>query len=353
MVDNANGSQSFTGNDELDDIVQAVRNYLGLVRKNSIKYVFEILKQTHQFGIQLPNYGDDAAVIPWKGEYLLLAADGMMAGLLINEPYAAGKAAVMVTVNDIYAMGGRPIGMVNVLASGDERQRSSIVKGIEKGCRKLQVPMLGGHTHPDTATGEASLSVAILGSARKLLRSHQAREGDDLILGIDLNGRRGCKSVVSWDANSGSTPEQLLFRLEALPEIAEKELSCAAKDVSNAGILGTISIMLENSGKGGEIDIEAIPRPTSIGLIDWLHCFQSFGFILAVQPEHSKEVQDLFLARNIDSAIVGKVTSSALIGVHKGNKRKILFDFEKEEITGIRFDPKCLSPRENGLKKAF
>ena len=41
----------------------------------------------------------------------------MMTELLGNEPYAAGKASVMVTVNDIYAMGGRPIGMVNVLAS--------------------------------------------------------------------------------------------------------------------------------------------------------------------------------------------------------------------------------------------
>jgi hypothetical protein len=197
--------------------------------------------------------------------------------------------------------------------------------------------MLGGHTHPDTATGEPSLSVAILGSARKLLRSHLAMEGDDLILAIDLNGRRGCKSVVSWDANSGSTPEQLLFRLEALPEIAEKQLSCAAKDISNAGILGTISIMLENSGKGGEIDIEAIPRPASIGLIDWLHCFQSFGFILSVNPKNSKEVQDLFSSRNITSAIVGKVTSSPLVNVKKDKKKKILFDFQKEEITGIRF----------------
>jgi len=346
MTEMAKDIQSVARDQELDDIVGAVRNYLGLVRKSSIKHVFEILKQTHQFGVQLPNYGDDAAVIPWKGEYLLFAADGMMAGLLANEPYAAGKASVMVTVNDIYAMGGRPIGMVNVLASGDEQQRSRIVEGIEKGCRKLRVPMLGGHTHPESAAGEPSLSVAILGSAQKLLRSHQAREGDDLILAVDLNGRRGCQSVVSWDANSGNSPEELLFRLEALPETAEKELSCAAKDISNAGILGTISIMLENSGKGGEIDIDAIPRPSSIELIDWLHCFQSFGFILAVNPKHSREVQGVFSTRNVDSAIVGKVTASALVKVRKGNNKKTLFNFEKEEITGIRYCPDCLSPTE-------
>ena len=41
-------------------------------------------------------------------------ADGMMTKLLVNEPYAAGKASVMVAVNDIYSMGGRPLAMVNV-----------------------------------------------------------------------------------------------------------------------------------------------------------------------------------------------------------------------------------------------
>ncbi|MGZ3613685.1 MAG: AIR synthase related protein, partial [Thermodesulfobacteriota bacterium] len=37
-----------------------------------------------------------------------------MTKLLVNEPYAAGKASVMVTVNDIYSMGGKPLAMVNV-----------------------------------------------------------------------------------------------------------------------------------------------------------------------------------------------------------------------------------------------
>lgn len=322
---------------DLNDIVAAVRNYVGLVRKLPIKKVVEKLNLTHQYGSQLPNYGDDAAVIPWKDEYLLFATDGMMTDLIINEPYAAGKASVMVTVNDIYSMGGRPIGMVNVLASGNYDQRAMIVDGIEKGCHKLQVPMLGGHLHPDPDLVIPSLSVAILGVAKKLLRCHQAEAGDDLILAVDLKGIRGCRSVVSWDANSGKTSEELLYRLEALPMIAEQELSCAAKDISNAGILGTTAIMLENSGKGGVIDLEAIPRPSSIDLMDWLHCFQSFGFILAVKPEKSRQVQELFSGRNIDSNIVGQVTQDSCVYLKKSQKSALLFDFDKDEITGIRY----------------
>ena len=68
-------------------------------------------------------------MIPWKEDYLLLAADGIMPQLLINEPYAAGKAAVMVSVNDIYSMGGRPIAMVNVLAYGNEEGRIASGRG--------------------------------------------------------------------------------------------------------------------------------------------------------------------------------------------------------------------------------
>ena len=321
----------------LTDIIHGVRNYIGLTRKNPIKPVVEQLNRSHQYGKSLPNWGDDAAVIPYGDTYLLFATDGMMTGLLINEPYAAGKASVMVTVNDIYSMGGRPLGLVNVLASGDEEQRAKIVSGIEKGCHKLQVPMLGGHLHPDAPVSQPSLSVAILGSATKLIRSHLAEPGDHLILAVDLDGVRGCKSVVSWDANSGKSPEELRYRLETLPMIAEKDLSCAGKDISNAGILGTISIFLENSGKGGIIDLQSIPRPESIALNDWLHCFQSFGFVLSVKPENSDAVIRLFQERSITAAVVGVVDTTRKVEITSNEASGLLFDFAVDEITGIHY----------------
>src|SRR4030043_2218039 len=251
-------------NINLDQIVNRVRSYEGLLRKQPIEDVFDKLVLHGQSGLQLPNLGDDAAVIPWKEGFLLLAADGIMTRLLINEPYAAGKASVMVTVNDIYSMGGKPLAMVNVLASGDEGQRSKVVDGIRKGCEKLRVPMVGGHLHPDAPGDSPSLAVAILGYANKLLRSHLAKAGDDIILAVDLKGDKGCRSVVSWDANSGKTSEELLYRLEALPLIAEKELAQTGKDVSHSGILGTVSIMMENSGKGAIIELASIPKPLEI-----------------------------------------------------------------------------------------
>jgi selenophosphate synthetase-related protein len=319
----------------LTQLVENTRNYLGLLRKRPIEEAYEKLILGGQPGPQLPNYGDDAAVIPWKDGYLLLAADGMMTRLLVNEPYAAGKAAVMVTVNDIYAMGGRPLAMVNVLASGDDTHRSKVIDGIRKGCEKLQVPMVGGHLHPDAPPEAPSLSVAILGHATKLLRSHLAAPGDDLIFAADLSGQVGCHSVVSWDANSGKTPAELIHRLEALPIIAEKEWACACKDVSNAGLLGTLSIMMENSGRGAEIDLDAVPCPPQLGLLDWMVSFQSYGFILSVNPDNSESVMDLFRERNIRAAVVGRVTDQRQVTLRIGSDSETVFDFTQDKITGI------------------
>jgi len=322
-------------NINLSQIIERVRRYEGLLRKRPIENVFSKLVLEGQPGPQLPNYGDDAGVIPWKEGFLLLAADGIMTRLLVNEPYAAGKASVMVTVNDIYSMGGRPLAMVNVLASGDEEHRTQVVEGIKKGCEKLKVPMVGGHLHPESPGGAPSLAVAILGYANKLLRGHLARAGDDLILAVDLKGDKGCRSVVSWDANSGKTSEELLYRLEALPLIAERELAQATKDVSNAGILGTVSIMMENSGKGAIIELTSIPKPAEIELSDWLICFQSFGFVLSVPPKNSEAVISLFREREISAAIIGRAIDEPVVTLKNGPKSEILFDFRRDKITGI------------------
>jgi len=321
---------------ELITLKEKIKNYVGLTRKGPIKEIFSILVSRTNFGNQLPNYGDDAAVIPWNDGYLLFAADGIMTRLLINEPYAAGKSSVMVAVNDIYSMGGRPIAMVNVMASGEEAHRKAVAEGIKKGCEKLGVPMVGGHLHPDTPAEAPSLSVAILGWARKVIRSHFARPGDDIIFAVDLDGRIGCSSVMSWDANSGKTREELIYRLEVMPLIAEKGLAHAAKDVSNSGLIGTISIMMENSNKGAVIDIDLIPRPSELDPTQWFLCFQSFGFVLSVPPTNSSQVLNLFRDRKIDASVVGEVTKECKVFLKHGEKKALLFDFEKEIITGIK-----------------
>ncbi len=321
---------------DLQGLAGKLRDYPGLKRKGPVADVFRKLVLEGAPGPQLPNYGDDAAVIPYGDRYLLLACDGIMTGLLINEPYAAGKASVMVTVNDIYSMGGRPLAMVNVLASGEAGHRARVVEGIAKGCRKMGVPMVGGHLHPDAPDSCPALSVAILGEAKALLRGHLARPGQTLVAAVDLRGRSGCRSVKSWDANSGKSPEELKERLEIMPLIAEQGLARAAKDVSNGGLVGTAAIMMENSGAGGWIDLDALPRPGDFGLEEWLLAFQSYGFVLAVDPADCRRVLELFRERGLAAEAVGEVAREPVVTLRQGAQSEVLIDLGREAITGIR-----------------
>jgi len=58
----------------------------------------------------------------------------------------------------------------------------------------------------------------------------------------------------------------------------------AAKDVSMAGVVGTLGMLAEASGWGAELDVESIPRPPRAGLSDWLTCFPGLAMVTCDQP---------------------------------------------------------------------
>jgi len=317
----------------LKELIDQIRNYEGITRKNNISYVVNHLREVCDFGETEIGFGDDAAVLKDGDSYLLFSADGIWSKLISNEPHAAGKASVMVSVNDIYAMGGRPIAMVNVIATGSQEECHLILEGIKKGCEKFRVPMVGGHVHPNSNGNE--LSVAILGRAKRLLTSHTAKCGQDIVLAIDLEGRQGCKSVKSWDSNSGKTSEEVLERLEVLPFLAEEGLCETAKDISNGGILGTIGMLLETSRKGGVVYLDRIPRPDGFNQIDWLKAFPSYGFVLCTDISKTERVISEFKKRGVYASNVGEVIEGRELILIDGKERGVLFDFSKEIITGI------------------
>jgi len=318
----------------LSKIINEIRSYPGLTRKRNIYRATSLLAPVADFGATIADFGEDAAVIKYKDEFLLLAAEGIWSGLIEANPYGAGKASVMASVNDIYAMGGRPLAMVNVIGISESKYYEEIMRGIQKGCEKFKVPMVGGHLHPDTR--EVSLSVAILGVASKLLFSNNAREGQDIVFAVDLDGRGyQCKPVISWDTNSGKNSQQVLARLEILPQLAERELCETAKDVSNGGLLGTIALLLETSHKGAFIDIDRVPKPPDFPTIDWLKAFLSYGFILCADRKKTETIITAFKSENITACVIGEITAEQQLVISFEGEQGILFDFEREAITGI------------------
>ena len=105
----------------LADIAAFVRASRGVAHKRDIDAVMRTLgnqPQLAQAGDAIA-VGDDSAAIPDGDGYLLFAIEGFINEFVEKEPWFAGYCGVMVNVSDIYAMGGRPLAVVDALWSRD------------------------------------------------------------------------------------------------------------------------------------------------------------------------------------------------------------------------------------------
>lgn len=267
--------------------------------------------------------GDDCAAIPDGEGHLLLAIEGFMNEFVAGDPWFAGWCGVMVNLSDIAAMGGRPTAIVDALwADGAENARP-VLEGLRAASQAYGVPIVGGHSNLRTDRGQ--LSVAVLGRARALLTSFDARPGDRLVAAIDLRGRYR-EPFSNWEAATQAPSMRLRGDLELLPAIAEAGLSRAAKDISQGGIVGTAAMLAECSGVGIEIDIREIPGPDGVPLDRWLLTFPSFGYLLAVAPADVAAVTGQFAARGIAAADIGTVTTGSEIAITDGTARETIWN---------------------------
>ena len=322
---------------DLEEIAYRIREFEGLTRKRPIANIAKIFESVRgEHGNCIIDFGDDAAVIDIGGDdYLLFAADGIWGRLIDVSPWWAGYISVLVNVNDIVAMGGKPVAMVNVLSTSDKTALESILEGIKEGTAKFGVPMVGGHLHPDTPY--TSLSVAIIGTVRKdsLLRSDTANINDTIIAGFDLNGRIGPNSPYSWDSTTMKTPLEIQTIYKGLSRIVEETHATACKDISNPGLIGTLAMMLEVSGVGARVDVNEIPLPRGVKLEDWLLVHPATAFILTTPPGTENEILNCFEDVGMRAAAIGQITEKRELSIHDKNKSTTVFDFKKDIVTGI------------------
>lgn len=316
----------------LADLITQVRGARGVAHKRDIANVMQTLGVAgiYRAGDMIP-VGDDCAAIPDGDGYLLFAIEGFINEFVEKEPWFAGYCGVMVNVSDIYAMGGRPIAVVDALWSRDGDAATPILEGLAAASVTYGVPIVGGHSN--RRNDREQLSVAILGRARSLLTSFDARPGDCLIAAIDLRGRFH-EPYAYWDASSGTAGERLRADLELLPVIAEAGLSRAGKDISMAGVVGTALMLLEASDVGASIDVDAIPIPPGVPIDRWLTAFPSFGFLLSVDPSSVDAVLTLFGQRDIACAVIGRIDDSHVVKLARGNDVATLWDFREEALIG-------------------
>ncbi|WP_043114206.1 sll0787 family AIR synthase-like protein [Solimonas soli] len=318
----------------LDELIAGLRGSRGLAAKRDIAAALAAL------GIADPSaavpVGDDCAALPLTDDcgdgHLLFAIEGFLNEFVARDPWFAGWCGVMVNVSDIAAMGGRALAVVDALWSRDPQHMQPVLDGMAAAARAFGVPVVGGHSNARAA--QEQLSVAIVGRAKKLLTSFDARPGDALLVAVDLRGAYR-EPFPHWNAATTAPPPRLRGDLELLPQLAEAGLCRAAKDISQAGVLGTALMLLECSGAGATLDVRRVPRPPQAPLARWLlHTFPSYGYLLAVPPAQVAEVIARFEARDLACAAVGRCDRSRQLRLREHGEERVAWDFAAQALTG-------------------
>ncbi len=323
---------------ELKSLIKELREFEGVKRKQPIEDVvklFESVKDDYN-GTTLIDFGDDAAVIDIGGnDVILFSADGIWGKITDASPWWAGYTSVLVNVNDISAMGGKPIAMVNVLASNNLEICNELIQGINEGIKKFGVPMVGGHMHPDTPY--TSISVAIIGIAKKdsIIRSDTAKDGNIIIVAYDMDGKIGRNSPYSWDSTSFKDSKKVRDMYMVMQKLGEAGLVTSGKDISNPGTIGTLGMLCESSHVGASVDITKIPLPNSVPLAQWLKVYPATGYIVTATEDNVEPCITTFEETGLTAAAIGTIDNTGKIELLFEDESDTAFDFRYDSITGI------------------
>lgn len=220
--------------------------------------------------------GDDG--VPVGGTGAVACLDAITPSMVERDPWWAGWCGALVTAHDLSAMGAAPVGMLNALAARDRAHARRVLDGLDEAGRAMGLPILGGHTQLGVP---ASLSVTGLGRSARPVPGAGMRPGHAIALTADTaGGWRPGYGGRQWDSTSWRRGADLRAMLAAIPAARP----AAAKDVSMAGLVGTVGMMAEASGCGAELDVAAIVRPDGVGAGDWLTCFPGFAMVSAAPP---------------------------------------------------------------------
>ncbi|MEO6821739.1 MAG: AIR synthase related protein [Candidatus Nanopelagicales bacterium] len=313
--------------DDLQALAHRLRNLPGVRAKAEIGLVADVLGD----GDWYAGPGDDGAVLPPGEGSVVVGGEAMLPAFVASDPYGAGVSAVLANVNDLAAMGARPVALVDTVVGSRELARE-VLRGMRWAGRLYDVPVVGGHlTHTD---GPPAVSAFGIGRAVRVLSALHAAPGQSLVVGACTEGvmRQDFPFFPSFDERG----DRLAGDVRLLPQLAESGLALAAKDVSMAGLVGSLAMLLEPNRLGVELDLEVLPAPAGVALAQWLGCFPCFAFVLTSPSDRAAQCVAAFHHRGLSAAVVGTLDSTGQVRLRQGAGTAVVFELATEGITYLR-----------------
>ncbi|URF08191.1 selenide, water dikinase SelD [Cupriavidus campinensis] len=207
---------------------------------------------------------DDAAVYQLNDDQALIATTDFFMPI-VDDPFDFGRIAATNAISDVYAMGGRPIMALALVAMPVNQLPVEVIGQVMAGgqavCRAAGIPIAGGHTI-DSVEPIYGLVVMGLAHPSKIRRNRDARAGDVLVLGKPLG-----VGVLSAALKKGQLADDGYARLiDTTTRLNTPGMALAAldgvhalTDVTGFGIAGHTLELARGAGLRAVLDWSALP----------------------------------------------------------------------------------------------
>jgi phosphoribosylformylglycinamidine (FGAM) synthase-like enzyme len=299
----------------------------------------------------LPTKGARVALGPGENAGAVDLGDGLLCAFKVEshnhpsavEPYQGAATGVGGILRDVFAMGARPVAVLNALFFGPpnapraRRLLSGVVGGISYYGNCVGIPDVGGHVSFEECYLENPLVNAMcVGLVRRdrLSRANTARPGSAVYLvGSDTgrDGIAGASLLASFelgaqdDAKRPSVQvgnpflEKLL--MEATLELVETDAVEAVQDLGAAGLTCASSEVAARSGVGMRIDVDTVPRrakqmtPYEVMLSE-----SQERMLVVARPGRESDVERVFKQWELHGVRIGEITENKVLTISSGNE---------------------------------
>jgi selenophosphate synthetase-related protein len=317
----------------LEELAAELRDHRGLRAKSGIRLVSEVIGG----GNWVDGPGDDGAVVALCDSvdrratgHVIACGEAVLPAFVAADPFAAGIAAVLTNVNDLAAMGATPLGIVDTIVGSADVARQAL-RGMKEACEWYDVRLVGGHL--TLQDGVPAISAFGIGHADSVLSSTRVASGQSLIVAACTEG--SMRPDFPFFSSVSIRGSELAADVRVLRSLAVSGACVAAKDVSMAGFVGSLAMLLEWSRLGVVVDLNAMPRPADVPMRDWLMCFPAYAFLLCVPQAREAECAAAFHARGLHASVVGTIEASGVLAIRSGQRQATVLDLMASDVTGL------------------
>jgi phosphoribosylformylglycinamidine synthase II len=255
------------------------------------------------------------------------------------EPYQGAATGVGGIIRDVIAMGARPIALLDSLRFGPLPASSHHVEGVVAGIggygNCIGIPTVGGEVYfEDCYANNPLVNAMCVGLVRvdRLMRARAEGTGNSLMLVGADTGRDGIHgaSFASVELDETSSERRPAVQvgnpflekclLEACMDLAHTDAVVALQDLGAAGLTSSVAECAGRvSGAGAHIDVALVPRRER-GMSPY-HVMLSESqerMLVVVQRGREAEVESIFNAWDLTSAVIGHVTDDGYLTIVDG-----------------------------------